>query len=140
MLDINRIRQQPDQIAQALGKRMDRIDFTQVLAWDTERRRLIVETDQLKTTRKRATAQIPQLKQQGQDATGPLAEMKMLAGQIKPLEQQLAQVEEQITAFLADLPNIPDDDVPAGDKENNQVIRAWSEKPAYDFTPPTTSP
>ena len=60
-------------------------------------------------------------------------EMKQVGGEIKKLEAQLAERETKVDAFMAGLPNIPDDDVPAGGKENNQVIRTWGDKPSHDF-------
>ena len=62
MLDINLIRQNPERVAQALQKRMDDIDFTDLLVWDEKRRAHIAETGQLRAKRNRVSAQIPQIK------------------------------------------------------------------------------
>ncbi len=45
MLDINLIRQNPERVAQALKKRMDDIDFTNLLVWDEKRRAHIAKAD-----------------------------------------------------------------------------------------------
>ena len=62
MLDINLIRKNPEQVAQALKKRMDDIDFTNLLVWDEKRRAHIAEAGQLRAKRNSVSAQIPQMK------------------------------------------------------------------------------
>ena len=135
MLDINLIREDPEGVRAALRKRGGDVDFTELLEWDRERRRLIGEGDGLKARRNEVSAEIPKLKKNGENATGILQEMKQVSGQIKELDARRAEVEERIETFLGELPNIPADDVPGGGKENNQVVRVWGEKPEFGFAP-----
>ena len=67
MLDINLIRENPKKIRLALSKRMAAVDFTELLRWDEERRKLIAESDDLKAERNKVSSEIPQLKKQGKD-------------------------------------------------------------------------
>ena len=67
MLDINEIRENPEAVRQALLKRMDELDFTDLLQWDKDRRSLIVEVDQLRQRRNEVSAQIPKMKKEGKD-------------------------------------------------------------------------
>ena len=135
MLDINLIRQNPDRVARALKKRLDHIDFADLLAWDATRRAHIAEAGHLREKRNKVSAQIPTLKKAGKDIAPVQREMRDVSARIKTLETDLAEIEHRIHAFLEELPNIPADDVPHGGKENNRPIRTWGEKPASDFNP-----
>lgn len=135
MIDIKRIRENAEEVRQALLKRMDAVDFTGLLDWDQKRRAVIQEVEHLKARRNEVSGQIPRLKKEGKPIDALTGEMKQVSADIKRLDSELAEYDEQIQAFLEALPNIPADDVPAGDKENNQVVRAWGAKPDFDFTP-----
>ncbi len=135
MLDINRIRQNPDYVARALKKRMDDIDFTDLLTWDEKRRAHITEAGQLRQKRNSVSAQIPKKKKAGEDIAQIQREMRQVSARIKTIETELTEIEQNIHAFIVGLPNIPADDVPPGGKENNRVVRTWGEKPAPDFDP-----
>ena len=133
MLDIKQIRAQQKEIERTLRKRLDTIDFTELLAWDEQRRKFIAEAGCLKATRNEVSARISQLKKAGQEAESEVREMRQVAGRIRELDATRGQIEEKIQHFLERVPNIPDEDVPAGGKENNQVMREWGGKPEFDF-------
>jgi len=135
VLDIKLIREKPEEIRQALLKRMDEVDFTELLANDRKRRDTIAELERLREKRNTVSGQIPALKKQGQDVSTLLQEMKQVSSAVKTLEADLSKTEESIKRFLEGLPNIPADDVVAGGKENNKVIRTWGEKPSFGFEP-----
>ena len=61
--------------------------------------------------------------------------MKEVSNNISILESSLAPLNDKIYTFLEALPNIPDEDVEAGGKENNKVVRVWGEKPEFKFPP-----
>lgn len=129
MIDINLIRQNPTDVRDALLKRMDDVSFDELLAWDQQRRDMIPEIDGLRQKRNEVSAEIPKRKKAGEDTTAIQQEMREVSTRIKELETTLADVDESIQEFLIGLPNIPADDVPAGDKEANEVIRSFGEKP-----------
>lgn len=135
MLDINRIRNNPEEVKNALLKRMDQVDFTQLLEWDTQRRNLIVLNDEKKAKRNKVSGDIPVMKKEGKDVSGLLSEMKDLSNEIKENDDKLHDIEDKIHEFLSALPNIPADDVVPGGKENNQAIRTWGERTKFDFSP-----
>lgn len=128
MLDINKIRHNPEEIKRALLKRMDSVDFTELLEWDAQRRNLIVLNEEKKAKRNKVSDDIPGLKKQGVDVQGLISEMKQLSNEIKENDNILRDIEAKIHNFLSALPNIPADDVLPGGKENNQVIREWGSK------------
>jgi seryl-tRNA synthetase len=135
MLDINKIRHNPEEIKRALLKRMDSVDFTELLEWDAQRRNLIVLNEEKKAKRNKVSDDIPGLKKQGVDVQGLISEMKQLSNEIKENDNILRDIEAKIHNFLSALPNIPADDVLPGGKENNQVIREWGSKREFGFTP-----
>ncbi|HZK26883.1 MAG TPA: serine--tRNA ligase [Thermoclostridium sp.] len=133
MLDINRIRNNPEEVRNALLKRMDDVDFTELLQWDKQRRELIGLNEEKKAKRNKVSADIPRLKKEGKDVSQLLSEMKTLADEIKQNDEKLKETEEKIEDYLSDLPNIPAADVIAGGKESNEVLRKWGKKPVFDF-------
>jgi seryl-tRNA synthetase len=135
MLDINLIRENPEAVRQALLKRMDSVDFTELLLWDKQRREFITQVGLLREKRNTVSGQIPKMKKAGEDTTSLQQEMKEVSNQIKTIESNLSQIEQNIHDFLDELPNMPADDVVAGGKENNQVVRTWGELPVFGFEP-----
>ena len=137
MLDINRIRTNPEEVKNALLKRMDEVDFTELLEWDLKRRQLIASNDEKKAKRNKVSSEIPRLKKEGRDVSDLLSEMKVLSDDIKANDDAIRELEEKINRFLSTLPNIPADDVVAGGKENNKVIRTWGKNLSSALSPKT---
>jgi seryl-tRNA synthetase len=133
MIDIKRIRENPGKVRTALLKRGQEVDLDILLRLDEQRRGRISEVEGLKARRNQVTAEISILRQENKPADKLIAEMKEVSAQIKILDSQLAELEDQVSDFVDGLPNLPDDDVPAGGKENNEVINTWRQKPDYDF-------
>ncbi len=133
MLDLNRIRSNPQEVRAALLKRMKDVDFSMLLDWDEKRRQLLSGTEEMKAERNRVSALIPRLKKEGTDVSSHIAEMRKLGDIIAENDIKIKELEQNIQDFLSVLPNIPADDVIAGGKENNQYIRYWGEKPEFDF-------
>jgi len=133
MLDLNLIRENTQKVKDALSKRMDNVDFDELLQWDGERRKLIFDIDILKSKKNKVSKEIPELKKKGENIESYYLEMKEVSSNIKILEDKLTPLGEKINTFLEALPNMPDDDVVAGGKENNKVIREWGKKPDFKF-------
>ena len=135
MIDINRIRNNPKEVEEALLKRMDSISFTELLEWDEEKRKVGTKRDELKNTKNVISKQIPIDKKAGKDVTEDLEKMKALGDEILELDNRYNELDEKMFEFLSALPNVPDDDVLAGGKENNKVISTFKEQPKFDFEP-----
>jgi len=133
MLDLNLIRENTQKVKDALSKRMDNVDFDELLQWDGDRRKLIFDIDILKSKKNKVSKEIPELKKKGENIESYYLEMKEVSSNIKILEDKLTPLGEKINTFLEALPNMPDDDVVAGGKENNKVIREWGKKPDFKF-------
>ena len=135
MLDINRIRNNPDEVRQALKKRLIDVDFTEFLEWDQKRRAIISESEALKARKNKVSAEIPSMKKEGRDVSVLLVKMKEISEKVKIMEDELRALEDRITDFVAGLPNTTADDVVAGGKENNQVVRSFGKRPEFAFIP-----
>ena len=135
MLDLNLIRSNPEYVKEALKKREYDVDFSELLEWDARRRALLVENESLKAERNRMSKEIPALKKQGKDASELLARLKEMADQVQEMDEEQSALEEKIERFMLALPNLPAEDVVAGGKENNQVVRVYGEKPVFDWEP-----
>ena len=133
MLDIRSIAEDPQKISAALAKKGCVVDFTELLSWDAERRKTIQEVETFKAEKNKVSAEIPKLKKEGKPVDGIFAEMKELGSKIAEGDGKQAELEKKIFDFLCRLPNIPDDDLLPGEKENNQVVKVFGEKPSFDF-------
>lgn len=133
MIDINLIRTQTAVVAAALEKRGVKADLDEILALDGERRGIIGKTETLKAEKNKVSADIPRLKKNGQPVEPIFARMRELGDEIAKNDDALKAVEEKLRVALLCLPNMPDDDVIAGGKENNAVVKVFGKKPEFDF-------
>jgi seryl-tRNA synthetase len=111
-------------------------ELEQVAALETRRRRLIPELEGLKREQNTAGDEVARAKRQGLDASPIFAANKARGQQIRQLELQLDQVEQQRTALLMTLPNLPHASVPIGTSaDENQEVRRQGEPRSFDFAP-----
>ena len=137
MLDIKLIRENPDKVKAGLlakgadcGKEIDRI-----LELDGLRREAIYKTESLKAEQNKVSKKIPELKKAGADTSAIFAEMNKLKEEIKENEAKLREIEEEYRSLMLSLPNLPDEDLKPGGKENNEPVRIFGRKPEFDFEP-----
>ena len=133
MLDINRIRENPEGVKAALKKKLWDADFTELLAWDKKKKELIQFVEGNKAEMNKLSASVPQAKKNGEDVSKIFAKVKEIAAANAESEKELKDLEDKIFNFLAELPNIPDDDLLGGGKENNKPIRSFGKKPEFSF-------
>lgn len=133
MIDINRIRENPEGVKEALKKKLWDADFTELLAWDKKKKELIQFVEGNKAEMNRLSASVPQAKKNGEDVSKIFAQVKEIAAKNAESDKELKELEEKIFNFLAELPNIPDDDLLGGGKENNKPIKVFGKKPEFDF-------
>jgi seryl-tRNA synthetase len=110
MLDLRAIRRDPDAVRAALARRRDGSDerLGEALALDARRRELLPEVEGLRARQNEASQAIARAKKEGGDAADAIAEMQEVSRRAKALSEELAQVEEQLQAVLATVPNPPD--------------------------------
>ena len=135
MLDIKRIRKNPEELVEAMRKRRNKgADVTELLALDEKRRTMLQEVENMKAERNAVSAEIPKLKKQGVDCTEKLAEMKALADRIKELDSEVNACDDRLNDLLMAVPNIPHESVPEGaDDTENVEIRRWGEPRDFGF-------
>ena len=133
MIDINRIRNNKEEIELALLKRMDNVNLDEVLELDKEKRKLGTFLDECRAKRRKVSDTIPKMKKAGEDTTAIVKEMKELGNQIDEGMIKYNELEDKIFNYLSYLPNIPDEDISAGGKENNIVLNTYLEKPKFNF-------
>lgn len=140
MLDLKAIREAPGFVRERLGKRAkpDIIaSIDELLSLDEERRASIARVDALRARRNEVSPQVGKLKQAGkhEEAEPLVLEMRKLGEEMSTLEARLNEVETAVRDLLLNIPNLPEDAVPAGDESHNQTVRTWGEERSYDFKP-----
>ena len=137
MLDIKLIRTNPDLVKANIKKREMNLDHIvdEILDIDTKRRELTGKVEAMKAERNADTKKIPQMKKTGEDTTELMARMKALADQIKEADAELGGLEEKQQDLMLSLPNMPDENVVAGGKEQNVPLHYYGEQPKFDFEP-----
>lgn len=135
MIALELIRENPDIIVEKYKKRGKVVDFAELLQLDAQRRDKTKVVEEMKAKRNKVSSEVPLLKKQGQDVSVVVAEMKKLGEEISALDAELNVISERINYLLMCLPNLPDDDLEAGGKENNKAIYTFKEQPKFDFEP-----
>lgn len=106
-------------------------DFAEI---DRERREAITQAETLKAQRNRLTGEIAALRRSGGDASEKTEETKSLKARGEALEAAAAAADERLRETMQTLPNLPQDDVPVGKSEHeNVVVKTWGEQPRFDF-------
>ena len=139
MLDIKFVRENPDLVDKACESRQnahwDREKFFEL---DEERRSVISEVETLQAERNAVSKQIGLLMREGKKEEAEAAKEQVAANKdrIARLDQRRGEVEEELTALVAAIPNIPDASVPYGkDDSDNPEVRKWGEPTQFDFEP-----
>jgi len=136
MLDIKFVRQNPDKVRAALESRGTAADLDKFLALDEERRNLLFEVEKLKSHRNQVSEEVARKKKAGEAVDDIIAEMKEVSQKIKEMDDKVSQVETELEKILLTIPNIPDESVPLGKSdEDNVEVRRWQEPTKFDFTP-----
>jgi seryl-tRNA synthetase len=136
MLDIKFVRSETEQVRQGMAKRNAKVPLDEFLKLDEERRKKLVEVEQLKNKRNTVSKEVGRLKSGGQDATALIKEMQEAGDRIQKLDIEVRESEEKLQQILLEIPNIPHESVPVGpDETGNQLIRTWGEPRQFNFTP-----
>ncbi len=137
MLDIKKIRNQPEEIIRGLqNKNQKNADATidSILKNDESRRLCIEKANALKNQRNVVSQQIAKMKKAGDDATNQILEMRTVSEEIKEYDQKIKNYESEIFDILLQVPNLPSETSPVGKSEDENVeIRHCGEKRNYDF-------
>ncbi|MDR7857357.1 serine--tRNA ligase [Tissierella sp.] len=136
MLDIKRIRSNPDEIIKALEKRKGSFPIERVLEIDEKRRAILTEVEQMKARQNSVSKEVPKLKKEGKDASHIFLEMKTLSDKVKELDVEVKELDEELKRTLLEIPNTPNEDVVVGkDDTDNIEIRKFEEARNFEFEP-----
>lgn len=137
MLDLKKIRNNPDEIKKVLQNRGEEFDpavIDEILSLDDNRRKILVNVETLKNKRNTDSSEIPKLKKAGQNVDNLFKEMKELSDKIKEYDVSLSKTDERLKYIMLRIPNIPNPMVPEGKTdEDNVEIRKWGEPRKFDF-------
>lgn len=133
MLDLNLIRENPKKIEAALAKKECHVDMSIVLKMDEDRRKLLHEIEENQAAQNRLSKEFPKYKDNPFKKEEIKKQVSELKTAIEEKRSDLEMLEKRIYDFLIVLPNIPDDDLLPGEKENNQVIDVRGVKPSFNF-------
>jgi seryl-tRNA synthetase len=138
MLDIRKIRENPDFFRERLARRHtgDEKMIGHILALDESIRKLKQESEALKSDRNRASKEIGAIKAKGGDIAGASAQMKSVGEQITRHDQELIVKDTELVDILLRIPNVNHDSVPVGaGAADNRIERVVGKPAAFDFKP-----
>ncbi len=138
MIDVKRLRHDPEAVRSALRRRLDStVDtmVTELSALDRRRREALVLAETLKASRNTASEEVARRKRAGAPAYDLLAELRTSSEKSKALEHDVRAIDEELDALLLRIPNLPHADVPDGGVSANRIVRAWGEPRRFDFEP-----
>ncbi len=138
MIDLKRLRQDPDGSRVSLLRRLDPSVgplLDAILELDRQRRELLVQSESLKAERNAATEEVARRKRTKEGADDLMARLKASGEEVKALDARLRDIETTLEQRTLALPNFPAAAIPDGDATANRVVRTWGEAPRFDFTP-----
>ncbi|MEP3590313.1 MAG: serine--tRNA ligase [Marinobacter sp.] len=136
MLDPKRVRSQTEEIARRLAIKNFELDVATFEQLEERRRAIQVRTETLQSEQNKRSKSIGKAKAAGEDIKPLLDEVESLKQQRSEAEEELRSVQEALNAFFAGIPNVPDEDVPPGKSEDDNVeTRVWGTPREFDFEP-----
>ncbi len=134
MLDPKLIRSDAEGVAEKLKIKKYVLDVAAFEALEEKRKALQVETETLQSERNTRSKGIGKAKASGEDIAPLIAEMDQMGAQLEAKKAELKALQDELNAVLAGMPNIPADDVPAGEDESDNVeVRTWGAATQFDF-------
>ncbi|QLY39921.1 serine--tRNA ligase [Hujiaoplasma nucleasis] len=133
MLNQELLLNQPELVQKALSKKGVNVSFDGFIEMRNQRVNLIQEIEAIRAKRNQLSKEIGVYKREKRDTENLFKEIENLKGSMTNQEEILKDIEDKINEFLLKLPNLPDEDLLAGDKEYNQVIYTHLEQPKFDF-------
>lgn len=136
MLDLKFVRENPEIVRRAMELKGESGDLEGLLSRDKERRDLLKQAEELKQTRNRVSKEIGRAGADSAASGQKKEEMRSVNARIKDLDEKLRLVDGEMELLLLGLPNIPDEAVPNGsDEEDNVEVRRWGKQPDFSFEP-----
>lgn len=137
MLDLKFIRENMKKVNKGLKDRGEKISLDELLQLDEERRRILVEVEDLKHKRNKASEEIGKLKREGKEVKELIGEMQRVSERIRELDDKAKELQEKTKGQLLMIPNLPHESVPVGRTPgDNKVVREGKpQKKKFNFEP-----
>ncbi len=136
MLDVKRLRANPEKIENGLKKRNMSGILDKFLVYDEQKRNLLTKSEELKSFRNRASQEVARLSKAGKDTEELKEQIRRTGQDIKEMDSELKELDDLLQDMLLRMPNIPHESVPVGeDDKSNVEIRRWGQPVAFDFEP-----
>lgn len=135
MIDIKLILEKPEYVKAALAKKLWDFDPEPIIALSKKRLELLQKVEANKAEQNKLSASVPQLKKEGKDPRPVFEQVKALAASNKQDEAELERIEAELKSLIEVLPNMPDDDLLPGGKENNTPLYRFGEEQKFNFAP-----
>lgn len=134
MLDPREVRANPESVAEQLKKKGFEFPLDEFNSLEQERKQIQIETERLQQERNTRSKSIGIAKAAGEDIKPLLAEVGQLGTELETAKEQLMQVQQKLDEILLGTPNIPDQSVPEGTSEDDNLeVRRWGSPVALDF-------
>jgi seryl-tRNA synthetase len=136
MLDPRLLRADLDEVAAQLARRGFAVDIQGIQALEQRRKQVQVRVQELQNLRNTRSKAIGKARAAGADIEPLKAEVSAFGEELKQLDAELGDIQEQLRGITLGLPNLPHASVPAGkDETANREERRWGEPPRFDFEP-----
>jgi len=136
MLDPQLLRHDLDDVAAKLARRGYHLDIESYASLEARRKALQTRTEELQAERNRRSKSIGKAKAAGEDIEPLLAEVGKLGDDLKAASEELEELRQEIERVQLDMPNLPDEAVPDGnDEDDNVLLRRFGEPTELDFEP-----
>lgn len=134
MLDIRRVRNNPEEVKAALARRHGQYPVDELLKVDEKRREVLVKVEEMKAEHNKVSKNIPVYKKEGKDVSEILEDMRVMSDEIKELDEEVKEIDIKMRKLLLEIPNTPHPSVVDGETdEDNEEIRRWGEPRSFDF-------
>lgn len=135
MIDIRRILDSREEVEKGLLKRLSKEDFSldEIVSIYEEKKKVQLDFDTKRAQQNQYNDKMAKEDKGSENFKKLLEDLKTKAKEVKELEEKLRDLENKLQSKLEVLPNIPDEDVVAGGKEANEVVKMVGEKPVFDF-------
>lgn len=135
MLDIKRIVEQKEEVQKGLLKRMnpEDINLDEIISLYEDRKKLQTEFDSARAEQNSFNEKMSKIDKKGDEFKKLLEELKKKSEEVKGIEEKLRNTETELKSKVEVLPNVPDEDVVAGGKEKNEVVKEVGKKPEFSF-------
>ena len=134
MIDLQKLREKPQDFYTALKRKGAEIDVDEILELDDERREFLQKVETLRRTQNEANQKIAN-EQDAAVKSKLIAEMKEVAGELKNFEGKLSRARESLDAKLIEIPNPPHESAPNGGETNAEELRKIGEVRNFEFIP-----